>query len=352
MAVASTSRGGAFSATSINGGPLGPGIRLSGTCVACDIAQVLDHPEYCLGGTSYCLITPRISPSLLGQAQFYQQYIFRSLRFRYVPSCPSTTAQSLRVAWFADDSIAYHAVPTYQALAEQAQSMTTLAWQPCTWNIPIVPRSRPVYYMDRHDTEDDRDVYQGLLIGRLSATPASNGPPLGWLEMDYVVDFYNRSINLSVSSQVEWAVSRFDMYPTTNHLEDLRRALNALQSRIHGTIQKRSSTIVESPPRDHQDAIPVEIRYIDSARLLQIMPVYSSIENPVHAVIDQPVEVKSLPQVEIKSMPEVKIESGHVTAFVSNDILTPVPVSVVAADSGRDWVQVPKGPPPPAVRRS
>lgn len=221
---------------------LGPGISISGTEQLCKIGSyssagtsgLIQVPGF--GSGSFPIYAMMLSPGaqivyqggsttsdLAVTGISYTFYRFRSLRFRYVPSCATSTAVNLTIGYSPDVRVivptdsADFSVPTPAIVSKLRFSIETQAWQAAEINLPVVPRMGPAYYCDTDPITlagstttltgiltapslcDCIHNFQGvfLAITDTAAATASYGKIL----MDYTTDFFSRgTIQLAAGS--------------------------------------------------------------------------------------------------------------------------------------------------------
>jgi len=224
--------------SSISDRELGQGISCSGSEVLCTIGSGSSYtcsglcipPMGVVNGYHCMLLGPAAAyfynggsasgSDLAALGQSYQFYRFKSIRFRYIPSCPTSTVGNFTFAYTSDirpgisnSSGTRPWLPTTAQLGKLAYSVQTVPWQSCSLSVNSVPRTRSAFYCSTDTSVTvQADAGSGYVGGYLSQ-PALNaavtnfsgmfwavsdsstlavGIALGKIMMDYSIEFFQR----------------------------------------------------------------------------------------------------------------------------------------------------------------
>jgi len=223
---------------SINDRELGAGINVSGSEVFCSVGAGTTNTSSGIlvpqGGVVTALHTMMIGPAaayayngatgvssdlaVLGIS--YVHHRFTKLRFRYVPSCPTSTLGNLTFAFSSDiRSSCWNGAGTRPSNITTAQlsklmySVQTVPWQACSITINLPPRSSAGYFCataqafaytaDASTTlvqgalstptfAESLHDFQGAFWGQSDSSTLAAGIILGKIVLDYSVDMFSR----------------------------------------------------------------------------------------------------------------------------------------------------------------
>ena len=160
-----------------------------------------------------------INPVLLNDrvavvASTFDKYVYQSVRFTYVPQCPTTTAGSVALV-FERDPEQDAANPQSTAFLSEVMSyenpVLTPAWQECSTSFRRDPKELKTWFIGGSGGNlSPRETSQGHMIAYLSnATNSNTG--YGFVVMDYVLDLVSPNImpNLSGSLSRNLFVSQY-----------------------------------------------------------------------------------------------------------------------------------------------
>jgi len=338
---------------------LGSGISLSGTVNLCMITT--SNASAAALATN---ITRDISPQTIGLAistlaDVYRYYRIRSIRLRYIPACPTTTAGVIRFAVVFDGAVSSFDTISYLNLSSVPDNFTVAPWQTGVLNIPVAAGFERAYLNspDTATTAGERQSTQATLFGLWSSNQSA-ATTVGALEMDYTIDFYGM-----VPSQSNLPAL---VTPTYKRILELKQAARL----------SRDPAVNDIYVARYKQLIPT---YLDEVKSLICAPYVGTVSQPYAPSIvdinikqaeaavevkngDSPlvVDVNSAPMLsvsldnlrgeEIGSLNPVPI-SGPV--IVDNSIFNPVPTTVVElADMDAVVVSGPRKPTPPAAALS
>jgi len=145
---------------------------------------------------------------------------FISLRFRYVPSCPTSTVGNFTFAYNPDIRPSSNnlagttpATTTPSTLSKLTYSAQTVPWQACTLNVRQVPRAQSAYYCGTSQAityvasstttvtqgalispslAESLHCFQGVFWGMSDVSTLATGIALGKIIMDYSADMFYR----------------------------------------------------------------------------------------------------------------------------------------------------------------
>jgi len=149
----------------------------------------------------------------------YIWYRFKSLRFRYLTSCPSTTAGKLFFAYYPDvrllvsDEFTDFSGLSTAVVSRMTYSMSVPVTGNGAFDVKVVPRMHTAYYADGPalvcgiansglinsvGSPEASHLYQGLLLGLMDSAASTT---YGDLFMDYSIELFCKgSANLSSTS--------------------------------------------------------------------------------------------------------------------------------------------------------
>lgn len=149
-------------------------------------------------GAGYCAVSPgNVSPRLLQMEELFQFYAFRKLIFRYRPAIYQgiTTWGSDYTALgfmqsYDGQMPAGNDSKGFQKTKEMVPSVSFTNW--CPAQLVYNFTGTRVWECDKGTETESENLYQGMLVSfGTSAATASGVVTLGYLEVDYVIDFYN-----------------------------------------------------------------------------------------------------------------------------------------------------------------
>jgi hypothetical protein len=223
---------------SINDRELGPGVNITGSELFCNIGSgttntsngILVPTSGVATGLDTMVLGPAasylyngasgVSSDLAVTGVSYQFHRFTSLRFRYVPSCPTSTIGNFTFAYSPDIRPSSNnlagttpAVVTTAQLGKLSCSVQTVPWQPCTLNVRSVPRSQSGFYCGTSQAityiasasttvtqgalvapsiAESLHCFQGAFWGMSDVGTLGVGIALGKIILDYSGDFFYR----------------------------------------------------------------------------------------------------------------------------------------------------------------
>lgn len=138
------------------------------------------------------LINPARFPWLAQVASGYDTYLFRALRVRWVPKCPTTYPG--RIVMFVDyDPTDDNAGLSPSAASQNAGAVTASVWTAatCPFNpsLTVLPQHR--YFVSDSVTPDRLNDCGRIWLYLDSTSPVTAGSPLGSLWVDYTVYMSN-----------------------------------------------------------------------------------------------------------------------------------------------------------------
>jgi len=160
-----------------------------------------------------------VNPVLLNDrvavvASTFDKYVYQSLRFTYVPQCPTTTSGSVALVFERDPEQDAANPQSTQFLSEvmsYENPVLTPAWQECSTSFRRDPKELKTWFIGGAGGNlSPRDTSQGHMITYLSNATSSNAG-YGFVVMDYVLDLVSPNImpNLSGSLGRNLFVSQY-----------------------------------------------------------------------------------------------------------------------------------------------
>ena len=160
-----------------------------------------------------------VNPVLLNDrvavvASTFDKYVYQSLRFTYVPQCPTTTSGSVALVFERDPEQDAANPQSTQFLSEvmsYENPVLTPAWQECSTSFRRDPKELKTWFIGGGGGNlSPRETSQGHMITYLSNATSSNAG-YGFVVMDYVLDLVSPNImpNLSGSLGRNLFVSQY-----------------------------------------------------------------------------------------------------------------------------------------------
>lgn len=311
---------------------LGNGIRLTGTTMLCLVTSYAGT-TYAMDGSFMKTVSPQAIGLTVGTiADVYRYYRFRSMRLRYVPACPTTTAGVIRFALIFDGNTASITTNDYRNLSAIPDNFSVAPWQTGQCTVPIAPGFERAYFnaLDNTSVAGERQSRQATVIGMWGATQSSTISAFGSLELDYVLDYYG-----PVPSQA--GLPSFNT-PELQTIQTLRGKIACADClEVAALYQSKLAAMVEA----YTDRLRRELVSATNGPQHRFL-----VDTNIKSVGDEPVIGSSVP-VRFDSVQEVKIPDG---VEVTNSIFSPVPVAVTAFEEYPDAVIVAKRPQPAAIK--
>ena len=153
-----------------------------------------------------------VNPTLLGDrlaamASTYDKYCYQSLKFTYVPQCPTSQPGSVVLA-FERDPQAILANPSNDAkYMQEIMSYEHAVMTPCWESVSVTYKRDPHEYKTWFMSGDQaaittRETSQGLVIAYCTNLGANVLVKAGFIVMDYVLDLVSPNIMPSLASPV------------------------------------------------------------------------------------------------------------------------------------------------------
>lgn len=160
-----------------------------------------------------------INPVLLNDrvavvASTFDKYVYQSVRFTYVPQCPTTTSGSVALVFERDPEQDCANPQSTQFLSEvmsYENPVLTPAWQECSTSFRRDPKELKTWFIGGSSGNlSPRETSQGHMIAYLSNATSSNAG-YGFVVMDYVLDLVSPNImpNLTGSLSRNLFVSQY-----------------------------------------------------------------------------------------------------------------------------------------------
>jgi hypothetical protein len=187
----------------------GVGVRVVGTSLVCNVlnpdaadiaangpgpfsgfvtdSRFSNSPEWIILNPNFIDASGRLSQ----EASLYSRFVFRNLRFRYIPMCPTTTNSGLVLGMSSDYSVVAEFTPSFITVSSMKPSSSVPFWKESMLDFKY--NGSTCYFTDVPDVfvPDPRLYSQGALIGYVFGSPPATTVSCGVLVSDYVIDFYS-----------------------------------------------------------------------------------------------------------------------------------------------------------------
>lgn len=157
-----------------------------------------------LAATNQCIMGCwDVNPSLLGDriaviSSTFEKYVFKKIKFTYVPQCSTQTKGSIGMVYERDPSahLACPDAPHYLAqIMSYENAVLTPAWKGASNSVGRNKSERELYYIGGPSGQNDpRHFSQGLFVAYGTGLDTASQQSLGYIVIDYVLEFDTPSI--------------------------------------------------------------------------------------------------------------------------------------------------------------